>query len=270
VRRGDFSPEEGREVLAAYLAYPLTRRIDSLVEANLGGGARVQSLVEDLEQRLRYYHHYLPEAPLPDTLVTFASHFDLAAFIYGEGQLAAGLDFFLGPDFPYEQVDANEPIFSNYLTHTYTPDHFTGKLLRVLIEDRFPPPRSGRLIDYLIYEGKKLYLLELLQPETDRHVVYEVTPEQMTWLEDNETEIYNYLQRERELYATEVDKIRKYTRPAPSSPGMPPESPGGAVNFLGRQIVASYLTANPDVTLAQLMQLEDGQHILQAARYKPR
>jgi hypothetical protein len=270
VRRGDFSPEEGREVLKAYLGYPLTRYVDSLVGANLGGGAQVPRLVEELERGLRYYRYYLPDAPVPDTLVTFASHFDLAAFIYGDGQLAAGLDFFLGRDFPYEQVDPSEPIFSSYLVHTYTPDHFAGKLLRVLIEDRFPPPRSGRLIDYLIYEGKKLYLLERLLPETERHLVYEVTPEEMEWLEENETAIYTYLQRERELYATEVDKIRKYTRPAPYSPGMPPESPGGAVNYLGRQIVASYLAANPNVTVAELMRMEDGQAILQGARYKPR
>jgi hypothetical protein len=279
VRRGDFSPEEGREVLKAYLGYPLTQYVDSLVDAEFetasaGGGApgvsQVQGLAENLEQGLKYYRHYLPEAPIPDTLVTFASHFDLAAFIYGDGQLAAGLDFFLGRDFPYGQVDPNEPIFSDYLIHTYTPDHFTGKLLRVLIEDRFPPPRSGRLIDYLIYEGKKLYLLELLQPETERHLVYEVTPEEMDWLEENETAIYTYLQQERELYATEVDKIQKYTRPAPYSPGMPPESPGGAVNYLGRQIVASYLSVNPDVSIAELMRMEDGQDILQGARYKPR
>ena len=280
IRRGDFSPTESQRVLRAYLDYPLTHFVDSLVDsryggdASAGGGAagssQVESLTEDFKQALRYYRHYFPTAPLPDTLVTYAAHFELAGFLYGAGQLAAGLDFFLGPDFDYTQVDPNEPIFSDYLVQSYTPEHFAGKMLRILLEDHFPPPRSGRMIDYLVYEGKKLYVLEQLLPELPRHVVYELSTEDLQWLEENETPIYAYLQREDELYSTDVNKIRKYTGPAPYSAGMPRESPGGAVNYLGRQIVASFLTQHPEVTLAELMRLTDGQDILRRARYKPR
>ncbi|PPK87147.1 hypothetical protein CLV84_0081 [Neolewinella xylanilytica] len=278
VRRGDFSPAEGQRVLQAYLDFPLTDFVDSLVAERFPEGAgaapiaigEVQELIEDFEQSLRYYQHYLPGAPVPDTLVLYDTHFELAAFLYGDGELAAGLDFFLGPDFDYSQVNPEEPIFSNYLATSYTPAHFTGKLLRVLIEDRYPLPRSGRMLDYLIYEGKKLYLLEHLMPETPDAVVYEVTEEQMDWLRENETPIYAYLQREELLFSTDVNKINKYTRPAPYTPGMPQESPGGAVNYLGRQIVAAYMNQHPDVTLPELMAMEDAQAILQGARYKPR
>ncbi len=276
VRRGDFSPAEGANVLKAYLDFPLTHRVDSVVldrfptDASAGAGPQVQGMADALQQALRYYRYYLPDAPVPDTLVTFDTHFELAAFLYGTGQLAAGLDFFLGPDFDYEQVNPEEPIFSAYLAQSYTPDNFAGKLMRVVVEDRFPAPRSGRLLDYLIYEGKKLYLLQLVQPETPEHLIYEVTPDEMDWLRDNETAIYAYLQRENELYATDVNKIKKYTGPAPYSPGMPPESPGGAVNYLGRQIVAAFMAANPDLTVPELLAITDGQEILRRARYKPR
>ncbi|WP_116108773.1 hypothetical protein [Lewinella sp. IMCC34191] len=275
VRRGDFSPAEGERVLQAYLEYPLTHFVDSLVAERFpagqaGGGAQVKEMIGNLEQSLRYYQHYLPDAPVPDTLVLYDTHFELAAFLYGDGELAAGLDFFLGPDFDYSQVNPEEPIFSNYLAESYTPAHFTGKLLRVLLEDRYPPPRTGRMIDYLLYEGKKLYLLEHLMPETDDRIVYEVTAEQMDWLRENETPIYAYLQREELLFTTDVNMINKYTRPAPYTPGMPQESPGGAVNYLGRQIVGAYLQQHPEVTLPELMAMEDGQAILRGARYKPR
>ncbi len=276
VRRGDFSPAEGERVLRAYLSYPLTARVDSTVLAHFppgadgGAGTQVQGLADEFARGLQYYRYYVPEAPVPDTLVTFDTHFELAAFLYGDGQIAAGLDFFLGPDFNYTQVNPEEPIFSQYLRQSYTPEHFAGKLLRVVVEDRFPPPRTGRLLDYLIYEGKKLYLLELLQPETPEDVVYEVTEEQMEWLRGNETPIYAYLQREDLLYTTDVSKIQKYTRPAPYTPGMPAESPGGAVNYLGRQIVAAYLAAHPDTSISDLMAIADGQEILSGARYKPR
>ena len=269
VRRGDFGPQEQARVLQAYRDYPLTQYVDSLVQQAYAG-PQVQTLTEDFAQALRYYKHYFPDAALPDTLVTYTANFELAAFLYGTGQLAAGLDFFLGPDFDYEQVAPEEPIFSAYLAQSYTPANFSGKLMRVLLEDRYPAPRSGRLVDYLMYEGKKLYLLERLLPATPDHLVYEITEAQLAWLRDNETQIYAHLQQADDFYTTDVSKINKYTRPAPTSPGMPAASPGGAVNYLGRQIVAAYLTLHPDVTLDQLMGITDGQEILRGARYKPR
>lgn len=269
LRRGDFSPEEQKDVMRAFLTYPLVKKVDQLVVDQFSD-ADLAAQEARLEQALRYYMYYLPDAPVPDTLVTYLSQFELAAFLYGEGQLAVGLDFYLGPDFDYLSVDPREPIFSEYLSRTYTPQHMTEKLMRVLIEDYLPRPRAGRLVDYLLYEGKKLYLLDRVLPETPDHVIHEVTEEQMGWLERNEIAIYAQLQKEDQFYSTDPTLIKKLTQPAPYSQGMPRESPGQAVNFLGKRIVASYVRANPKVTMAELLAIEDGQQILAGARYKPK
>ncbi len=269
LRRGDFSPEEQKDVMRAFLTYPLVKKIDQLVEDQFSD----QDLADQearLEQALRYYMYYLPDAPVPDTLVTYLSQFELAAFLYGEGQLAVGLDFYLGPDFDYLSVDPREPIFSEYLSRTYTPEHMTAKLMRVLIDDYLPRPRAGRLVDYLLYEGKKLYLLDRVLPETPDHVIQEVTEEQMGWLKRNEIAIYAQLQKENQFYSTDPTLVKKLTQPAPYSQGMPRESPGQAVNYLGKRIIASYVKANPQVTMAELLAIDDGQKILAGARYKPR
>ena len=270
IRRGDLSPSEQAAALAAFRRYPLTHGIDSIVAARFQDGEELTPLIEDFEEALTYYHYYLPRAGVPDSLTVYYSPFELAAFLYGDGELAVGLDFFLGPDFDYQAVNPNEEIFSDYLTRTYTPEHFTTKLLRVLLDDYAPRPRAGRLLDYLVSEGKKLYLLRQLQPDVPAHVVFEVTPEQMEWLEGNESEIYFYLQEEDALYTTDTQRIRKYTQPAPTSQGMPRESPGGAVNYLGYRIVADYLENNPEVTIGQLFAEGDGQRVLAGARFKPR
>lgn len=269
LRRGDFSPEEQKDVMRAFLTYPLVKKIDQLVVAQFTEEALATQEAR-LEQALRYYVHYLPDAPVPDTLVTYLSQFELAAFLYGDGQLAVGLDFYLGPDFDYLSVDPREPIFSEYLSRSYTPEHMTTKLMRVLIEDYLPRPRAGRLVDYLLYEGKKLYLLDRVLPETPDHILHEVTEEQMGWLERNEIAIYAQLQKEDQFYATDPTLIKKLTQPAPYSQGMPRESPGQAVNFLGKRIIESYVRANPRVTMTELLAIDDGQEILAEARYKPR
>jgi len=269
LRRGDLSPSEQTEVLKAFLTFPLIQEIDEAVQTQFPEAKLAEKELE-LEQALRYYHYYLPDAPLPDTLVTYLAQFELAGFLYGDGNLGVGLDFFLGPDYNYTDVDPREPIFSNYLARTYTPDHFTAKLMRLLIEDYLPRPRAGRLIDYIAYEGKILYLLDRVLPETPDSILHEVSTEEMAWLKDNEVRIYAHLQKEKQLYDTSADLIRKLTQPAPNSPGMPLASPGRAVNYLGRRIVEDYVQANPQVTMEALLRLDDGQALLAGARYKPK
>lgn len=270
LRRGDLSPAEQRAAFRAYLDYPLRQRVSQLVSQRFPDD-RVDELADAVRRGLQHYAYYLPDSPVPDTLVTFESTFELAAFLYGDNNLAVGLDFFLGPDFDYAALNPEETIFSDYLTRTYTPEHLPGKALRALLDDRLPRPRAGRLLDYLVYEGKKLYALRHLLPAAPDHVVFEVSPEEMGWLRENETQIYAYLQREELLYSTDAARIRKYTQPGPSTQGMPPESPGGAVNYLGYRIVSAWMAAHPGADwAADLFPLTDGQQLLTQARYKPR
>ena len=269
VRRGDFSPEEQLDIMKAMLTYEPLQRLDSTVQAQFDD-ERLAGLKNDLQQALRYYRYYLPDAPVPDTLTTFYSEFSYAALLYGDNNLAAGLEFYLGPDFDYAQVNTQESIFSDYLARTYRPEYFTQKLMHVVIEDHVPRPRGGRLVDHLVYEGKKLYLLDKVLPETADTVLYEVTEEQMAWLRDNEVAIYAHLQKENLFFDTSPDLVRKLTQPAPYTQGMPRESPGRAVNYLGKKIVEAYVAANPAVTMTELLAIKDGQQLLTGARYKPK
>ena len=271
VRRGDFGPEDQQDILRAFIRYPLVQELSARAQEKFTDEAMADQQ-EKLEQALRYYRYYLPQAPLPDTVVTFISQLQYAGFLYGDGQLALGLDFYIGPEFSYQSVDAHEAIFSDYLALSYTPEHMTGKAMRMLIEDYAADakPRAGRLVDHLLFEGKKLFLLDRVLPNVADHVLQEVTAEQMEWLASNETAIYAQLQTDNKFYSTDPTLIRKLTQPAPSSQGMPVESPGQAVNYLGKKIVESYMLSNPGTTVAELFAIEDGQKILAGARYKPR
>jgi hypothetical protein len=269
LRRGDFSPEEQLLMMKAFLTFPLIREVDSTIIQKFPEAALERQRV-NFEEALRYYKYYLPDAPRPDTLLTFFSQFELAGALYGDGDMAVGLEFFLGPDYDYQQVDPRETIFSSYLSRTYTPEHMTEKLMRTLIEDRIPRPRGGRLVDYLIYEGKKLFLLNKVLPEIPDSIIQEVTAPQMEWLRENEIPIYAHLQKEKHLYSTDPVLIRKYTQPSPSSQGMPGEAPGQAVNYLGKKIVEAFVKANPSISMAQLLAIDDGQKVLAGARYKPK
>jgi uncharacterized protein YjaZ len=64
-------------------------------------------------------------------------------------------------------------------------------------------------------------------------------------------------------------KIQKFIGPAPTSPGMPAQSPGNTASWLGWQIVKSYMAKHPETTLPQLIAMKDAQAIMDQAGYRP-
>lgn len=267
LKRGDFSPEEQADILKAFISYPLTQEVYQLSQKKY---ADYQSSKAGLQQALAFYRHYLPAVSIPDTVVTFISQFQFAGFQFGENQLAVGLDMFIGPDFDYASVSATETIFSDYLARTYTQEHLTSKMMQLLIEEQVTIPEEGRLIDYMVANGKKLYLLDLTMPYSPDSVKLEMTAQQVAWLKKNETQIYVFLQSQDLLYETDLRKYRKYIEPSPNSPGMPDGAPGRSANWLGMQIVAAWMRNHPNATVEDLLKISDGQRILAESKYKPR
>ncbi|MCG8327663.1 MAG: hypothetical protein MI974_08260 [Chitinophagales bacterium] len=224
---------------------------------------------EAFEEAFRYYSHYFPGAPVP-TVTTFIAEYSIAAFIYGENDLAVGLDYFLGEDYPYQEYNPGSPAFSDYMARTYTPEHMVAKTLQALADDMVTPSKQMRLLDLMIQNGKKLYLLDLFLPHTPDSIKLEITSQQTEWLNNNERAIWSFLIKEELLYSSEWEKIRKLVEYSPNSPGMPAEAPGRSANWIGWQIIKSFIENNPDVSLESMLAMEDAQALLDAAKYKPR
>ena len=223
----------------------------------------------DFQQAFAFLKYYFPDLPTPD-ITTFISEFGVGTFIYKEQSLAVGLDFFIGESFPYASIDPINPNFSSYLTRTFNKDHLVSKTLAVLVDDIVNPPKKRRLLDQMIYNGKKLYIMDRLLPFTQDSVKLEITGEQVAWLNKNELEVWAFFLREDLLYDSEWAKIAKYVEPSPNSPGMPPEAPGKTANWIGWKIVEAYMNQFPDKGLQELINEQDAQKILDESRYKPR
>ena len=142
------------------------------------------------------------------------------------------MDFFLGNSFDYTKIDPRNPAFSTYLNRSFNKDHLLKKTWDVWIEDRLGNPSNGRLLDYIIQRGKKLYTLTKLLPEIQDSVLFEFTPKQLEWCNKNKVEIWSYFLAENLLYSTELLKFNKLVNPSPNSPGMPPEAPGQTGSYI--------------------------------------
>lgn len=228
---------------------------------------------EELDRSFRFLRYYFPEKKAPD-VYTLVSEFSIGNFIFqdqnGAEAIGIGLDFFLGPKFPYPLMAREFPAFSQYLSRSFTPEHMTRKSMAVIVEDLSPSLPPANLLEAMIHEGKKMYVLEKLVPFAEDSVLWEFTPRQFEWVQQNEGAIWRHFIKDELLYSTDRTLIQKLTLASPNSPGMPLEAPGRAAVFTGYKIIEQLHRREPELSLQDLLNLRDAQDILSRARYKPR
>ncbi len=232
----------------------------------------LEDVEEDIEQSLKYYKHYFPARKLPN-FYTVVTEFGYPSFIFEDQESDAvgiGLDMFLGEDFNYKLVNAQDPVFSDYMTRTYNKDHMAKKAIEMMVVDEIGDPPGKRFIDQMIHHGKRLYVLDKVLPFVSDTVIFEYTPAQLTWVENNERPMWNYFLENNLMYETNHLKVTKLLQPAPTSSGMPPESPGRTGAYMGYKIVEAFMKRNPDKTLRDLAGIMDSQLILESSKYKPK
>lgn len=203
----------------------------------------------------------------------FISGFTYQAFLFDDGQrdgIGLGLEMYLGEEFPYEKAFASDPRFSSYLTRTYNKEHLPRKIAEVLAEDMLGPPEDSDFLSLMIWGGKKLHLIDQMISFAPDSIVTEYTQDQLNWCRSNEAEMWSFFFEHDLFYETDIRKFNKLISPAPTSPGMPPESPGQTANYMGWQIIKAYLQRNPDVSIREMILMRDAQKILDLSKYKPK
>lgn len=261
------APEGAENYIKGFVSAPVVRKLYDTCQYVYKDFRPVE---KQFEKTFKYIKYYFPKRRLP-SITTFISEYSLAVFIYGKGDLGVGLDFFLGSDYPYASINYENPNFSSYLTRTYNKEHLVSKTMTALVDDwADDAPARHRLIDYMIHNGKKLYVLHKILPETADTVIYEYTKKQLDWINKNEANIWAFFTSENLLYSEDYQKIRKYVEYSPNAPGMPAEAPGKTANWIGEKIIEAYMKKNPGMDLETLLKQNDAQKILESSKYRPR
>lgn len=227
---------------------------------------------EQLSTAFQFLQYYFPGNRVPN-VYTLISGFGYFPFIFDDGErdgIGISLEMFLGSKFPYQKFAGNVPVFSEYLVRTYNRAHLVKRTMDVIVDDIVGPPAGERLLDLMIHNGIKLYILEHLMPTVSDTVLFEFTPDQLAWCQNNERDLWAHFLSEDLLYSTETTKIQKLVSPAPAIPGMPKEAPGGVANWTGWRIIHALMKADPSLKMTDLLVMHDTQALLERARYRPR
>lgn len=263
------NPENLKNGFEKYLEIEATENIARLIDSIYED---LKPIEEDWAKSMAYFHHYFPSHQIP-SLYIMQTNLGLANFLFedGQGQDAVGvsLDFFLGSAFPYIQLAPENAAFSNYNNRTFNADHVISKSVNAIVDDMVGAPLETNLINSMIREGKRLYILESICAEVHDSAVFELSDKDLIWCENNELEMWNFFVEQELIYETDLNVYGKYLRPAPNSPGMPADAPGKTAAFIGYKIVESYMNRNTGLSMTDLAQMPNLK-LYEASRYKPK
>jgi hypothetical protein len=222
-------------------------------------------LKKDLEQMLRYYRYYFPKKPLP-RFVTAVTEFIGDAYAVNDSLVMIGLDMFLG-----EQFSGYDPeYFPQYLRRQFQKDYMTTKVALAMSSRIAGPPPGEKILDYMIHNGKILYLMDRLLPAVPDSMKMGYTRAQMEGCYTNEQEVWARLLELNVLYQNLNNKNQKIVMPSPSADNVFQEAPGEIGNWVGWQIVKAFVQRNPDTSLEEMLNFKDSQQFLEQAKYKPK
>ena len=225
----------------------------------------ISPLKEELTTLFKHIKYYNPKFKAPD-VVTMLTNIDYESrVIYADSLLLVSLDNYLGNNHKFY---ADYP---NYIKENNTKNHIVVDVADEIIAQQIRPSQKRRFIDKMIFEGKKMYLLDLYLPSIPDQEKIGYSVEKLNWANANEEEIWMYFIDRELLFSTETQLNKRFLENAPFSKFYMEQdnlSPGRIGVWVGWQIVRSYMKKN-DVSLQELLQ-KDEEEIFKKSNYKPK
>lgn len=220
----------------------------------------------EIESVFKHAKFYFPNTRLPE-VITLISEMDYNnKVIYTGNYLLISLELYLGKDHEFYKSEFPAYIRQNFEASQIVPDVVTA-----LSNNQIPEDPNKNLLSQMIFEGKQLYIKDLLIPDYSDADKIGYTPEQIQWCQDNESYMWRYFIDESLLYDTDTKLANRFIHRAPFSKfylEIDNESPGRVGAWLGWQIVRAY-AENNKVDVKELLTM-DATTIFNNSKYKPK
>ncbi|MBS4035798.1 MAG: hypothetical protein KGZ85_15145 [Ignavibacterium sp.] len=225
-------------------------------------------LETELSKAFRYYRYYYKDQANPK-IFTYVSGLDSEMPIkYAEGNIIIGLDMYLGRQYlNYERAGV-----SAFRRLSCSKEYITADIMKVMAEINMQSEINlpSNFLDFIIYEGKTLYFLDLMLPNTPDSIKINYTTHQIRWMEKNSKNAWAYFIDNELLFTQDRQIIRKFVGDAPFTAVFGHESAPRAGVWFGWQIVREFMRRNPDISIQQLLLELKPQEILNKSAYKPK
>lgn len=259
----NFQSEQALIQMKAYLNDPAIKQGFEAVEKMF---VDITGCERDLSKAFQRLQVVVPHFRMPE-VYTYVSGFDTETGIFvNDSVVIIPLDQFLGEGFSIY----NKLRIPAYVQRNMNPEDIVPEVIRQILYFYFWGKESpSLLIEQMVYSGKFIALMEFVLPHENQAKLFRFTPAQLVWCQRNANNIWAMLVEKQMLFSADPAVIRTIMNDGPFTPGLDKESPARIGEWVGYQIVKSYLAKNPSLTPAQLFKTPFGQEFLRQSGYKP-
>jgi gliding motility-associated lipoprotein GldB len=219
-----------------------------------------------LTEVFQHIKFYFPTIKVPQVYTVIADMDVNSKSIYTNDKLIIALELYLGKDHKFYDS------FPAYLRQNFEPDQIMPDIVSSFASGIIKPPTDNSFIALMVQSGKELYLKDLLIPTFTDEAKIGYTKEQLDWSNANESEIWRRFVEDQLLFSTESKLASRFINPAPFSKfylEIDNETPGRLGQFIGWQIVKSFVQNNPEVSLKDMLAM-DAKELFEKSKYKPK
>lgn len=226
----------------------------------------LDELKDQLKSTFQHLKYHFPSIKIP-AVYTYVSGYDAETpIIFADSILIIGLDNYLGANYPfYPRLN-----FPKYRIARMSREYMVRDCADQIAEFMLRETKTeNRFIDRMIFEGKKMYFIDLMIPKTDDTIKTGYTLSQLEWCHEYEKNIWAFIIDSKLMYDTDQKKFMKLFNDGPYSNDFGPESAPRMGVYMGWKIVEKFMDKNPEYNLADLLKDTDSQKILTLSKYRP-
>jgi len=220
----------------------------------------------ELEVALKRYAIHFKVDSLPN-IVAYNSGYNVGIYP-SEAWLGIGLEWYCGNSHPIiEQLPPD--VFPQYKLDKMLPEYLVPNALKGYVSFKFREmDASKNLLRRMVHAGKLQFITAKLLNMEDYARVLNFTESDYNWCTESAYDIWKFLLENDLFFNEDPMQINKLMNDGPFTPGMPVESPGGVGNWVGLQMVKEYMADHPEVTLRELMKMENDRVFLEYYKFK--
>lgn len=247
-----------------YLYYFVSDSIMQSVNKNVQVTFENFSVYEDqLTGVFKHLKYHLPGALMPNQIITYNSAFNYGV-ISSDKAIGVGLEMYLGP----ENRIVKQIGFPVYVKDKMDKSYLLVDVAHSWIETNILQQERGEtFLSNMIYFGKLRYLIEAANPRLEKELIIRYSKEEYDYAVASEYNIWQYLVDMNWIYSNDIKVILRFFEEAPTTVGID-NSPGRLGQFIGWQMVKSFMEKNQDITIEELVFETNEAKILKA--YKPK
>ena len=232
------------------------------VEKSLPDMDFIESEIKHLFQHIKYY---FPKTKIPHVIGLINNVDYQNKTIYRDSLLIISLDTYLGDsNLLYEGIP-------KYIKQEMDQKFLTSHIAEKFADSKILTPENKSFLSQMIFYGKKLYLKDIILPNKSDAVKIGYKEDQINWAIENEKYIWEYILERELLYKNDITLKKRFLDPSPFSKfylEIDNESPGKIGQWLGWQIVRSFISNNPEVELYDILSMHE-ETLFKQSSYKP-